>query len=82
MRIVSSFLLISALIAVGGALPQNAGAAESACQGLEKPVCEGKEQCSWVSGYTTKKGTEVSPFCRSKPGRKNSSTQSGKASQS
>jgi len=40
----------------------------AACKGLSKSKCAAKSACSWVSGYTTKKGAKVSAFCRNKPG--------------
>jgi hypothetical protein len=39
--------------------------AESACKGLEQPVCEGNGDCSWVNGYTRKDGKQVSGHCKS-----------------
>lgn len=47
--------------------------AASACKGLSKTKCNGNGSCSWVEKYTTKKGTSVGPFCRSKPGKASSS---------
>lgn len=46
--------------------------AASACKGLSKSKCNANGSCSWVEKYTTKKGTSVGPFCRSKPGKASS----------
>ena len=43
------------------------------CKGLSKSQCERNDACSWVQGYTTRKGYQVSAYCRAKPGKKNSS---------
>ncbi len=40
----------------------------ASCKGLSKSKCGGNSSCSWVGGYTTKKGVKVSAFCRNKPG--------------
>jgi len=60
-------------LAVGGIAASMDARAASECKGLEQSVCEGNERCSWVNGYKTSKGTEVSSFCRKKPERKKSS---------
>jgi len=41
-------------------------ASASACQGLGKSTCTGKKDCTWVGGYTTKEGSKVKSYCRSK----------------
>ncbi|CCQ75577.1 exported protein of unknown function [Magnetospira sp. QH-2] len=46
--------------------PQPAEAANSACKGLSSSACGSKSACTWVDGYTTKKGTKVSAYCRAK----------------
>lgn len=40
----------------------------ASCKDLSKSRCGASSSCSWVGGYTTKKGVKVSSFCRSKPG--------------
>jgi hypothetical protein len=45
-------------------------ASVSECKGLDQTSCAGKERCSWVKSFKTKKGREVSAFCRKKPERK------------
>jgi hypothetical protein len=72
MRISFRNFVLAALAAGCVAAPINAQAA-SECKGLEQPVCENHERCSWVNGYKTSKGREVSSFCRKKPERKKSS---------
>jgi hypothetical protein len=62
---------LAALAVCCVAAPINAQAA-SECKGLEQPVCESHERCSWVNSYKTSKGREVSSFCRKKPERKKS----------
>ena len=42
------------------------------CKGLSKSQCDRSDNCSWVNGYTTKKGTQVKPYCRSKAGKSSS----------
>jgi len=43
-------------------------ASAASCKGLSKSKCGANSSCSWVGGYTTKKGVKVSAFCRNKPG--------------
>jgi len=50
--------------------------AESACKGLEKNACGKKETCTWVDPYTRKDGVKVSGHCRTKGGKKKSSSKS------
>lgn len=40
--------------------------AASSCKGLSKTKCGGS--CTWVDSYTTKTGTKVNGYCRTKPG--------------
>jgi hypothetical protein len=44
--------------------------AASACKGLTESACAANAGCSWVKGFTTKKGRVVKAFCRKKPARK------------
>jgi hypothetical protein len=37
----------------------------STCKGLDEAACKQSASCSWVSGYTTKKGNTISAYCRS-----------------
>ena len=61
-RTVTFFAASAAIVsfAVGGP-----AFAESACKGLEQPVCETTEACRWQAGYTRKDGIEVASHCRS-----------------
>lgn len=36
------------------------------CKENLKRVCETSDTCTWVKGYTTKKGTVIKPYCRNK----------------
>lgn len=67
---VFSFLIVIVFVF---AVALCANAAESECKGLKQQACEGQAGCSWVRGYTTSKGVQVSAFCRRKPVRKKSS---------
>ncbi len=71
MRISFRNVTLAALAICCVTAPVKAQAA-SECKGLEQTVCESHERCSWVNGYKTSKGKEVSPFCRKKPERKQS----------
>jgi hypothetical protein len=71
MRIGFRNFVLAVLAVCCVAAPINAQAA-SECKGLEQSVCQSHERCSWVNGYKTTKGTEVSSFCRKKPERKKS----------
>jgi len=71
-------LLVSLIIGISG----NAQAAT--CKGLSRASCETSTSCSWVKGYTTKSGSKVSAYCRSKSGKstttdKGTSTKTGAA---
>ncbi|MEJ2124280.1 MAG: hypothetical protein P8Y47_05565 [Alphaproteobacteria bacterium] len=57
-----------AVIVMGGDLK----AAESNCKGLQQEACGTNGTCSWVRGYKTKNGTQVSAFCRRTPGKRSS----------
>ncbi len=43
--------------------------AAPACKGLSKSQCSRNDGCTWVDGYTTKKGTKVKSYCRTSPGK-------------
>jgi hypothetical protein len=48
--------------------------AASACKGLEKRACGNNSKCAWVDGYTRKDGVKVSGHCRTKSGKKKSTS--------
>lgn len=73
MRFLRATFTVIAVGSIGIETLEPVLAAESECKGLEKPACESNGSCSWVSAYKTKRGTEVSAFCRKKPERKQSS---------
>jgi hypothetical protein len=54
-------------------------AADSSCKGVSKSECESKGACVWVDGYTTKKGTKVSAYCRVKSSKARSGGQAKKS---
>ena len=70
-RSLSSFILVVGLALAGSA------AAETACKGMSKSKCEGADACSWVNGYTTKKGVKVDSYCRNKSSKSSESKSSG-----
>jgi hypothetical protein len=72
MRYILSIFAVLGVCAITFLPMQGAGAAPSACKGLEKTTCEVNGSCSWVKSYTTSKGRQVSAFCRKKPERKKS----------
>ena len=48
-------------------------AAPSNCKVLSNlNQCERDVSCTWVKGYTTKSGTKVNAYCRSKPVKRSS----------
>ena len=49
-------------------LPIQADAVD--CSGKSKSSCSSSTSCSWVSGYTTKVGTQVKAYCRARPGKR------------
>lgn len=70
MRILTFVLLVALLVlAMSGGAPF-LNAAESACKGLANDACSKNTVCSWVDPYKTKKGKEISGFCRKKAVRK------------
>ena len=78
MRFTFAILILAALCVTR---PIDANAA-SECKGLQQPVCESNERCSWVKSYKTAKGIEVSSFCRKKPERSKSSQSEAPAKKS
>ncbi len=71
--LISRSLIVTAALLLGATTP--AMAAE--CKGMEKNSCERNEsRCTWVNGYTRGDGVKVSGYCRSKGGKKSSSTTS------
>lgn len=40
--------------------------ADSACKGVEEPLCVGRPDCIWVSSYVRSDGQRVSGYCRVK----------------
>jgi len=67
--VAGSFLLLinSPLFAAGGS-----------CKGLSASACEHDAACSWVAGYTTKKGVQVEAYCRLKRGAAGGASESGR----
>ena len=55
-----------ALVGLAIGLTGSALAADSACKGFSKSDCASKDACTWVEGYTTKKGVKVDAYCRVK----------------
>jgi len=55
-----------ALLGLAVGLTGSALAADSACKGSSKSECVSKDACTWVDGYTTKKGVKVDAYCRVK----------------
>lgn len=55
--------------------------ADSPCKELSESACKNNAQCTYVSSYTTSKGTQVSAYCRKKPGTKTTTTTEQKAAQ-
>lgn len=71
--------LLTALIATWAML----GAAEATaaeCKGMPQAQCEGAPDCSWVNSYTTKTGTTVKAYCRTKSKKGSASTAAKKES--
>ncbi len=60
--------LLGALAAIALALSP-AGHAASSCKGLDANRCAKDASCTWVNSYTTKSGSKVSGYCRSKGGK-------------
>jgi hypothetical protein len=56
-----------AVFVMGGDLK---AAETNICKGVEQTACQANDTCSWVRSYKTKSGTQVSAFCRKKPGKK------------
>ena len=59
-RTLGILTLLLGFLAGGGALAAD-------CKGLSKAPCEVSDSCSWVGGYTSKSGKNVSSYCRAKP---------------
>ena len=47
---------------------------ETVCKGLVEDNCVANASCIWVNGYVTKKGAQVSGYCRVKPDNRSSSS--------
>lgn len=59
--------LFSLVLALGLSAAGTAGASD--CKGMSQSQCEGDAACTWVEGYTTKKGVKVDSYCRNKSSR-------------
>jgi hypothetical protein len=68
--ILFSIIALFAVFAIGGVNPVQAAAANTVCKGLATDACSSSAGCSWVKPYKTKKGKEISGFCRKKAGAK------------
>ncbi|MCG8090540.1 MAG: chromosome partitioning protein ParB [Candidatus Thiodiazotropha taylori] len=66
-------VFLSAVVACLVLFHPTASAAK-ACKGMSKSACSGNANCSWVKSYTTKTGAKVNAYCRTKSGKKSSST--------
>ena len=44
-------------------------AADGSCKGLSASACGQDPGCTWVAGYTTKKGVQVEAYCRLRSGK-------------
>ncbi|MCG8066693.1 MAG: chromosome partitioning protein ParB [Candidatus Thiodiazotropha taylori] len=66
-------VFLSAVVACLVLFHPTASAAK-ACKGMSKSACSGNDNCSWVKSYTTKTGAKVNAYCRTKSGKKSSST--------
>ncbi len=62
-----SIFAVLAIFATGGLSAVQA--ADPVCKGLATDACSTNAECSWVKPYKTKKGKEVSGFCRKKISR-------------
>ena len=69
-----------ALFGLAVGLAGSALAADSACKGVSKSQCVSKDSCSWVEGYTTKKGVKVSAYCRAKSAKSQGTGEANKSS--
>jgi hypothetical protein len=64
-RSVRRFTPVFALfLGLGLFTAETASAAQ--CKGKMPSDCQAAAECTWVDSYTTKKGTEVSAYCRTK----------------
>ena len=68
-----ALLLALSFAGMGSALAANA------CKGLSQSKCGSSSSCSWVDGYTTKKGTKVSSYCRAKSSKSKGAGESNKS---
>jgi len=69
-----------ALLGMAVGLAGSALAADSPCKGFSKSECAAKDACSWVEGYTTKKGVKVDPYCRAKSSKSQDAGKDNKSS--
>ena len=58
-------LFISSIFILSMLFSHSVFAAKS-CKEMSKSSCEKSTSCSWVKGYTTKKGNKVDAYCRNK----------------
>ena len=59
----SIFLTLSILLFSGNIFAKS-------CKEMSKSTCTTASSCTWVKGYTTKKGNKVSAYCRNKASKK------------
>ncbi len=67
---------LALLVFLLGLLPTGQALAAD-CKGLSQTQCQAKDSCTWVSAYTTKKGIQVSAYCRAKPAKGRKKAQTG-----
>lgn len=73
-RNLSSIITLALFVGLG--MTATAAGAANDCKGLSQSQCDKAGACSWIKGYTTKKGVTVDSYCRAKP---KSKTKSDKA---
>ena len=60
-------IVVATSLVIGMSL---AKAETSPCKGLTEAACGANGACTWVKGYKTKKGKDMSAYCRKKPEKK------------
>ena len=48
-----------------------ANVSAKSCKGMSQSSCSSSSSCSWVNGYKTKSGSQVSSYCRNKAKKSN-----------
>jgi hypothetical protein len=74
--------VIPAIAIIVIALFNSSAHAVAQCKSLSKSQCAANNDCTWVSGYTTKTGKKVDAYCRVKSGKKTASGKSSKSTKS